>query len=204
MREVRHLVVTVAEIIIVVLLAIFAVGNIRAVQYNFAGTSFTGNIWWTVAGSALLGFIFAALLLGPGRVSSGMRGRGLSQQQQQELGGLRTENERLRGQHAQAVSERDQYRAALASAVPTNQATNQAAATMTQANQPGARDYMVTPRDGVYPEQQAQTTTTPIASAGQADQTARSPEGGWRSAFRRARSAPDETQMPDNTAAPTA
>ena len=58
--------------------------------------------------------------------SSGGRGRGLSQQQEQELGALRTENERLRGQHAQAVSERDQYRAALASAMPANQGLERA------------------------------------------------------------------------------
>ncbi|MGH2485920.1 MAG: hypothetical protein ACRDHE_07910, partial [Ktedonobacterales bacterium] len=137
MREVRHLIVTLAEIVIVVLLAIFAVGNIRAARYNFAGASFAGNVWWTVAGSALLGFLFAALLMGPGRVSSGARGRGLSQQQAQELGALRTENERLRGQHAQAVSERDQYRAALASSTPVNQP----AAAATQATAATAPTY---------------------------------------------------------------
>ncbi|HEV2405697.1 MAG TPA: hypothetical protein VGR88_09600 [Ktedonobacterales bacterium] len=207
MREVRHLLVTIAEIVIVVLLAIFAVGNIRADRYNFAGTSFAGNVWWTVVGSALLGFIFAALLLGPGRVSSGARGRGLSRQQEQELGGLRTENERLRGQYAQAVSERDQYRAALASAMPANQGTNQPVATTSQTNQRTAPDYVLTQRDGVSPDMQGQTATTPVAPMTQTDQTTTTPESGWRGAFRRRRdggSAADETLMPDNTAAPTA
>lgn len=199
MHEVKHLVVTFLEIIIVVLLAIFAVGNIRAARYNFAGSSFAGNVWWTVAGSALLGFLFAALLMGPGRVSRGRRVSGQQEQNAQELAGLRRENERLRGQHAQAVSERDQYRAALASG-----ATSQPA---TQASQTTAPDYVLTERDGATQDGQAQASTTTYAPTEQTDQTATSPDGGWRNAFRRRRdgsSAQDETQMPDSTAAPTA
>ncbi|HKV85739.1 MAG TPA: hypothetical protein VJN88_14390 [Ktedonobacterales bacterium] len=188
MHEVKHLIVTFAEIVIVVLLAVFAVGNIRTARYNFAGSSFAGNVWWTVAGSALLGFLFAALLMGPGRVS---RGRGLGRQQEQnaqELTGLRRENERLRGQHAQAVSERDQYRAALASATTTNQAA--------------ASNYTAAENTTADEQQRADTTlvNTP------ADQPATAPDGGWRGAFRlrRANAERDETQLPDSTAAPTA
>jgi hypothetical protein len=129
------------------------------------------------------------------------------EQNAQELTALRRENERLRGQHAQAVSERDQYRAALASATPETPATNQPVTTATPASQRTAPDYVLTQRDGAGPDTQAQTAATTFAPAEQMDQTTTSPESGWRGAFRRRRdggAVADEAQMPNNTAAPTA
>lgn len=193
MHEVKHLVVTFAQIIIVVVLAVFAVGNIRSATYNFAGTTFVGNVWWTVAGSALLGFLFAVLLLVPGRASAGLRGRALSRQQErnaQDVMVLRREHERLRGQYAQVVGERDQYRAMLASATPASQTTTANGATP--------------PADNTVMDTQPRADTAPDSVP--SDQPATSPENGWRGAFRLRRSGgeTDETQTPTGTPAPTA
>lgn len=206
MREVKHLVVTFAEIIIVVALAIFAVGNIRSARFDFAGASFTGNVWWVVAGSAVLGFLFALLLLGPSRSVAGLRGRGVRRQQEQnaqELTTLQREYQRLRGEYAHVATERDHYRSMLAasSAAPAGQMAEPVAQTAAPADATRAMD-------GAFPAEQtaAMTTTAPVATDTQPEQPATSPDSGWRSAFRvrRADRNPDETQMPNGTAAPTA
>ena len=142
MRGVRNIVFTILEIIIVLLLAIFAVENIRTERYNFIGNTFPGNVWWTVAGSALLGFLLAALMLGPGWVAAGWRSRRLNQQSAQtgqELAALRAEHARLQAEHDQTVSERDHYRSALGSssvASPTTAAPMTTAASATAPTAP--------------------------------------------------------------------
>lgn len=190
MAELRRVVVTIVELVIVVALAIFAVDNIRSATYNFAGRSFTGNVWWIVVGSAALGFLLAAFLLVFGRVSPGQRRASLNQQRDQnaqQLTALRREHERLRGEYAQTATERDQYRSQLADLAPANQMAAPAT-------------------DGSVPRQEGapaavETTTT---STTQAEQPTVASESGWRNPFRLRRAAPDEAQMPDGTASPTA
>lgn len=201
MREVKHLVVTFAEIIIVVVLAIFAVGNIRPATYNFAGTTFAGNVWWTVAGSALLGFLFALLLFGASRSVAGLRGRGVRRQNEQsaqELTTLQREYQRLRGEYAQAATERDHYRSMLASAAPANQSVT---STTTETVADGAPQSQ---RVGETTE--TTETTEQVATDTQPDQPAVTRESGWPNPFRVRRTDrnPDETQMPNGTPAPTA
>lgn len=200
MREVKHLVVTFAEIIIVVALAIFAVGNIRSATYHFAGTSFTGNVWWIAVGSAVLGFLFAVLLMGPSRSVAGLRGRDVRRQQEQnaqDLMALRREHERLRGQYAQVATERDHYRSMVESMTPAGQMETQTTQSATMA------DAM--PTNDAATSEQSTTTTTPMVADTQADQPATAPDSGWRSPFhvRRIQRETDETQMPTG-AAPTA
>lgn len=106
--------------IIIAALAIFAVENISLVPLRYVGKTFTGNLWWICVGSAVLGFILAFLLLAPGRVAAGWRGRTLGRERmrlQDDLAvvrareaQLRTEHEHLRAEHAQVAAERDQLR----------------------------------------------------------------------------------------------
>ena len=105
---------------IIAALAIFAAQNISGIPVRFLGPTFPGNIWWISAGSAVLGFVLAFLLLAPGRVAAGWRGRTLGREQarlRDELAVvrareayLRDEHEQLRAQHAQVSAERDQLR----------------------------------------------------------------------------------------------
>ncbi|MGH2516056.1 MAG: hypothetical protein ACRDHP_10420, partial [Ktedonobacterales bacterium] len=201
MRSLTNILVTLCEFIILVLLVIFAVENIRAERYTFIGNTFAGNVWWTVAGSALLGFIFAALALGPGRVAVGLRSRKLSREHGrtgQELAALRGEHEQLQAEHARVLSERDQLQSALAT---TNTATVESA--------PSQRTYSANPADEpgvgtVSDGTNAQYTapqTSPGANYDASQQGTR--EGGLRGTLRRLR-AGDETRTPNSPPAPTA
>lgn len=212
MREVKHLAVTFAEIIIVVALAIFAVGNIRSARYNFAGASFPGNVWWIAVGSALLGFLFA-LLLGSSRSVAGLRGRGLRRQQEQSEENwlaLRREHERLRGEYARVATERDHYRSMLASAAPAGQMTTPTTQTATPAEATPARDNAVMdgqPRTDTQQRGDMQPqTATPAATDTQQEQSDTAPDRRWSAPFRvwRTGRQPDDTEMPTGTSAPMA
>jgi uncharacterized integral membrane protein len=206
---VKHLVVTFAEIIIVVALAIFAVGNIRSASYHFAGTTFTGNVWWIAVGSALLGFLFAVLLLGPGHSVAGLRGRSLRRQHEQtaeDLMALRREHERLRRQYAQTTVERDEYRSRVASATPAGQMTAPADQMATPAGVAPTGDGAGAVTDEAAQSERSATTTEQVATDTQEDQPATTTSAsGWPNPFRvqRAEREPDDTQMPTG-AAPTA
>lgn len=204
MRGLTNLIVTLCEIIIVVLLVIFAIENIRAERYTFIGNTFAGNVWWTVAGSALLGFLFAALALGPGRVVAGLRSRNLSRTQErtgQELSALRGEHERLQAEHARVLSERDQLQSALATSSAAN-ATNAENMSRQATYAPAAE---VAPGDGAntdYNYAQGGAPQTPAGANYDVNQQG-APEGGLRGRLRRLRSG-DEFGTPNSPPAPTA
>jgi uncharacterized integral membrane protein len=115
--------------IIIAALAIFAAQNIRLTPLRYLGMSFTGNVWWICVGSAVLGFILAFLLLAPGRVVSGWRGRTLGRERtrlQDELAlvrareaQLRAEHEQLRARHTQLTAERESLRQSAATGAST-------------------------------------------------------------------------------------
>lgn len=123
MRPLRSLMRLVPAVALFLVLALFMVENIRAERYTFLGNTIIGNVWWIVMAAALLGFLAAATLLVPGRVSAGWRNRRLGRQADQREHELTT----VRAQHAQQVAElsqvtaerdhaRDQQRAHLAAA----------------------------------------------------------------------------------------
>jgi len=125
MRWLTSFVVTICDVIIVVALVIFAGENTHADQFRFLGGSFSGNVGWIVAGAAILGFLFAFLLLAPGRIASNWRARGLRRERErseQELATLHGEHEQLRVEHARMVGERNQMRSALVTASAANAA----------------------------------------------------------------------------------
>lgn len=106
---------------IIAALAIFAAQNITRVPVQFVYARFTGNLWWICVGSAVLGFVLAFLLLAPGRVAAGWRGRSLRREQtrlQDQLAvqqareeQMRAEHAHLRAEHRQVAAERDHLRA---------------------------------------------------------------------------------------------
>lgn len=115
--------------IIIAALAIFAAQNISLTPLHYFGMSFTGNVWWICVGSAVLGFILAFLLLAPGRVASGWRGRTLGRERtrlRDELAvvrareeQLRADHEQLRARHTRLTAERGWPRQSSAAGVPT-------------------------------------------------------------------------------------
>jgi uncharacterized integral membrane protein len=113
MRRLRFLVVGVPSVVLCIVLALFVVENIRAERYTFLGNTFTGNVWWIVTGAALLGFLLAALLFVPGRISTGWRRRSLSRQadrREQDLTTVRAQQAQLRAELSQVTAERDHAR----------------------------------------------------------------------------------------------
>ncbi|HLJ80765.1 MAG TPA: hypothetical protein VKT52_04695 [Ktedonobacterales bacterium] len=233
MRWLTNLIVTICEIIIVALLVIFAVENIRFARYTFIGNTFAGNVWWTVAGSALLGFIFALLMLAPGRVAVGMRSRTLGREHGrvgQELANLRGEHERLQAEHARVLNERDQLRSALAVTSSVNARNAGNAGNGKTATSYGATDG-ATMTDTDRATQTARTQTGPQTDAQMAETSAQSvapqpqdgmnqdgvsdeanqpaaQDEGWRGRFRRLRegsgTTQDEMGTPNSPPAPTA
>lgn len=92
-------------LVVVVILALFAIQNQLPLRTQFLGWTFATNLWWVVAGSVLLGAI-CALLLAPGRLASDWRNRSLRREQ------THRELDSLRGAQATRAS-RDQERTAL-------------------------------------------------------------------------------------------
>lgn len=210
MRGLRNFIVLICELIIFALLVIFAVENIRSARYTFIGNTFTGNVWWTVAGSALLGFLFALLLLGPGTIAAGLRSRSLRREHDrigQEFAALRDEHERLRAEHARTVRERDQLRSSLSSVSAAN-AANAANATRYSAND-GTTRYDA--NEGVAQTSANVQNTVPQSAAGvNYDEASPQPEQGtgWRGRLHRLRTGggttADEMGTPNSPPAPTA
>lgn len=227
MRGLRNVIVLICELVIFALLVIFAVENIRPVQYSFLGHTFTGNVWWTVAGSALLGFLFALLMLGPGTLAARWRSRNLSRthgRTEQELANLRGEHERLRAEHARVLNERDQLRSALAVTSSVNARNAGNAETGTSY---GATDGTNEPHgiNGAAQPVEARTETQMMETSAQSD-ALQSRDGmnqddmryeenpqaaqdeGWRGRFRRLRegsgATQDEMDTPNSPPVPTA
>lgn len=73
MHRLRSLVTVVPAIILSSVLATVTLENIRSGRYEVLDNTFIGTVWWIVMGYALLGFLIAALLFVPGRLSSGWR-----------------------------------------------------------------------------------------------------------------------------------
>lgn len=102
--------------LIIVVLAIFAVDNLRTVTVNFAGQAFTAGLWWVILGCAALGFLLGLLLLEPGRVISGWRARAMQRERdrtQVELGTLRERHAALQAERDTLQAERDHLRTRL-------------------------------------------------------------------------------------------
>src|SRR5579859_2154936 len=79
-------------LVVVVALAVFAIANQLPLRVQFLGQPFAANLWWVVAGSALLGALFSLVLLAPGRVAAGWRNRSLTHEHtHRELDSLRSE-----------------------------------------------------------------------------------------------------------------
>ena len=99
MRRLRSLVTVVPASMLFIVLATFALEmeNVRSGRYDVLGTTFLGSVWWIVMGSALLGFLIAALLFVPGRVASDWRSGRLSREAVRQEADLTT----VRAQDAQ-------------------------------------------------------------------------------------------------------
>ena len=205
MRGLSNLITTICEAIIVAVLVIFAVENARPERYTFLGATFTGNVWWIVIGSALLGLLFAAFLFVPGLVAAGLRRRTLSREHErtkQELTALHSEHEQLQAEHERVVNEREQQQPV---ATPTAASVEAPSATTgvgasTGANA-GAR------QQEVYG--QRDTAPTPATADDDANiNTSAAPEEERRSRFGRLREGegapPDETSTPNSPPAATA
>lgn len=136
MRAFRNRVSVLLACAVVVVLAIFAIGNLTPVRVQFVGQYFPANLWWIVAGSALLGALFSFFLLAPGRVAAGWRNRTLGragarreqdvrtmqeqhQQLQAEHSVLQTQQGQLQANYRQVQGERDAMQAQLVAADAT-------------------------------------------------------------------------------------
>lgn len=130
MHAFRNRVSVLLASVVVIVLAIFAIGNVTPVRVQFAGQFFPANLWWIVAGSAVLGALVSFFLLAPGRVAAGSRNRALGragarreqdvqtmQQQQQQLqaehGVLQAQQGQLQAEYRQVQGERDEMHAQL-------------------------------------------------------------------------------------------
>jgi hypothetical protein len=99
--------------LLLILLATFALENVRSGRYDVLGTTCLGSVWWIVMGSALLGFLIAALLFVPGRTSSDWRSGRLSRQavrQEADLASVRAQDAQHQAELRLAIAERDQQR----------------------------------------------------------------------------------------------
>ena len=113
MRRLRSLTSLILTVLLFIVLAIFLVENIRTERYTFLGNTFTGNVWWIVTAAALLGFLVAAILFLPGRVSAGWRSRRLGREaarREQDLTIVRAQNAQHVAELSQVTAERDQAR----------------------------------------------------------------------------------------------
>jgi uncharacterized integral membrane protein len=119
MRRLRSLIIDVPAVILFIVLALFLVENIRAERYNFLGYAISGNLWWVVMGAALLGFLLAALLFVPGRVSTGWRSGRLTRQadrREQDLTTVRAQDAQHQAELRQVTAERDQQHSQMTTA----------------------------------------------------------------------------------------
>ena len=208
MRGLSNLIATICGGIIVAALVIFAVENARTERYTFLGITFTGNVWWIVIGSAVLGLLFAAFLLVPGRIAAGIRIHALSREHartKQELAALRSEHEqlqaeheRLRVEHARVVSEREQQQpvtapAAASVAAPTAATSDGANA---GAEQRGAYDQSATSQAPASTDDSANSNTSAVPEEERRGRYGRLREGEGAT--------PDETRTPNSSPAATA
>lgn len=118
MKKFSMTVSSLVALVAVVILAIFAIENQLPLRVQFLGWAFDANLWWIVAGSALLGALCSLLLLAPGRLAAGWRNRSLTRAQ------THRELDSLRGQQATRASW-DQERTALVAENQRLQAENQ-------------------------------------------------------------------------------
>ena len=211
MRGMRNFIVLVCELVIFALLVIFAVENRRPAQYTFIGNTFTGNVWWTVAGSALLGFLFALFMLSPGTLAARWRSRTLfreRERREQELAELRGEHERLQGEHARVLNERDRLQRSVA-AMSDVSATSAEPATSAPLAAPNNGATRTDTQTDMRTDTAVQTTApeTPAGVNEETDQPV-ARENGWRDRLRRLRegggSTPDEMGPTESPPAPTA
>jgi uncharacterized integral membrane protein len=113
MRRLRSLVTVVPAGMLFIVLATFALENVRSGRYDVLGTTLIGSVWWIVMGSALLGFLIAALLFVPGRVASEWRSGRLSRQavrQEADLTSVRAQDAQHQVELRLAIAERNQQR----------------------------------------------------------------------------------------------
>jgi uncharacterized integral membrane protein len=205
MRGLSNLIATICGGIIVAALVIFAVENARTERYTFLGVTFTGNVWWIVIGSALLGLLFAAFLFVPGRITAGLRSRTLSREHErtkQELAALRSEHEQLQAEHERVVNEREQQQPV---ATPTAASVEAPSATTGVGASTGANASAR--QQEVY--SQRATSPTPASADDSANiNTSAAPEEEQRSRYGRLREGegapPDETRTPNSSPAATA
>lgn len=114
MRALRIAVVGVLSVLIIVVLALFAMENVQRVPAHFARGSFTPTLWWLSIGSAVLGCALAVLLFAPGRVAARWHARSLSRERvwlEIELEALRVEHGKLRSEYEAQQAERETLRA---------------------------------------------------------------------------------------------
>jgi N-glycosidase YbiA len=151
-RTARHsmrILWTLIAAVIIAALAIFVVQNTGSQPMTFLGYRFTTSIGWVVGGGAILGFIFAFLLLAPGRLAAGWRGRTLARERarlEQELAAVRSErqrleadHERLQSEHRQVVAERDRLQTRPMTPAAPPASTAAAPATSASTTAPGER-----------------------------------------------------------------
>ena len=113
MCRLRPLVTVAPASMLFIVFATFALENVRSGRYDVLGTTFIGSVWWIVMGSALLGFLIAALLFIPGRVASEWRSGRLSRQavrQEADLTTARAQDVQHQAELRLAIAERDQQR----------------------------------------------------------------------------------------------
>lgn len=99
---------------VVVVLAIFAIGNLTPVRVQVVGQFFPANLWWIVAGSALLGALFSFLLLAPGRRAAGWRNRTLGRagaRREQDVRTMQEQHLQLQAQHGVLQAQQRQLQA---------------------------------------------------------------------------------------------
>lgn len=218
--------------VIVAALAIFAVQNGHGALVFFLGFAFIVRLWWIAIGAAILGFVLAFILLAPGRVAAGWRGRSLrreSDQLRQELADVRArreqlerEHERLRTEYQQVAAERDRLRSQpvtpQAPSVPATAASTAQPAqpvpsmTAAQSSQPASAAQPEQPvTSSVMPSGPANTNGSPVTTTATYADEERPPTLGERMRGALGRhprpedtASDDQTGYPEGPTAPTA
>ncbi|HLZ21031.1 MAG TPA: LapA family protein [Ktedonobacterales bacterium] len=114
MRAFRNRVSVLLACAVVVVLAIFAIGNLTPVRVQFVGQFFPANLWWIVAGSALLGALVSFFLLAPGRVAAGWRNRILGRagaRREQDVRTMQEQHQQLQAEHSVLQAQQGQLQA---------------------------------------------------------------------------------------------
>lgn len=114
MRAFRNRVSILLSSAVVIVLAVFAIGNVTPVRVQFAGQFFPANLWWIVAGSALLGALFSFILPAPGRVAAGWRNRTVGRaaaRRDQDVRTMQEQHQQLQAQHSVLQAQQGQLQA---------------------------------------------------------------------------------------------